>query len=232
MFFERIVDVTHPDGTGTQEVQSIDVQTLVVNALAAYAGSAFGWCRTRTESETDRYLQGSIGSAFRNRCWSWAAFDINRYRQFIRNRRGFSRTFRYSHRCFCRYRRAGTLAGNVFGSDDDEPSAWANSRYDYNKNEYEVSGNWAHAGGDAAIAANMAQQVVDGINNIIGFDAWNSAPWFQSPQFANWLRRSNEFIVSVGGSQKSLATPADAAIMHGAFKALKSFGYSRRTCCC
>ena len=219
LFFERIVDVTHPDGTLTQEVQSIDVQTLVVNALAAYAGSRLAGEVIEAESETAGIF-GSIGSALGTAVGAGQLLTSTAIGNLFVTGGALAGPLGIAIGAFVGTV-VGTLAGNVFGSDDDEPSAWANSRYDYNKNEYEVSGNWAHAGGDAAIAANMVQQVVDGINNIIASTHGILRHGSKAPNLQIGYE-GNEFIVSVGGSQKSFATPADA-IMHGAFKALKSF---------
>ncbi len=116
----------------------------------------------------------------------------------------------------------GTALGNVIGGEDSQPGAWAGVRYDVDANEYIFTGSDAVAGGDAAIAAGMAQNVMDGMNNILEATHGILRHGAKAPNLQIGYD-GNEFIINVSGQGgQSFGTPADA-MMHAAFQMMQGF---------
>ena len=112
------------------------------------------------------------------------------------------------------------LGNNLFGSD--EPEAWAFARFDYNTGEYGATKGWADDGGDIGLAKDMADHVVQGINDVIEL----SHGKLRSGEAVQSMRigyKEDTFSVAIGPeSIRHFATAADA-ITYGAFKLMKDF---------
>ncbi|MEZ5902035.1 MAG: Ig-like domain-containing protein [Alphaproteobacteria bacterium] len=115
----------------------------------------------------------------------------------------------------------GTTFGNLFGGDD-EPMAWAHISYSKENQEYYIGSNYGSDGGDPAVAQSMAQQVIDGINDIIDISHGKLREGTPAPRLQIGFE-GNEFLVAAdGGGAKSFGTAADA-IHYAAFSIMKNF---------
>lgn len=115
----------------------------------------------------------------------------------------------------------GTVLGNLF-SDDSKPAAWAGVQYDIATKKFVVGTYNGYAGGDAQVAHNMAKQVVDGINSILGLTKGILRQGSDADRIEIGFEGS-DFIVSINGTaERSFGTHGDA-VMYAAFKALKDF---------
>ena len=116
----------------------------------------------------------------------------------------------------------GTALGNVFGGDDEEPAAWAHINYSGVNQEYYVGANWGSDGGDAQVAASMAQQAINGINDILDISHGKLRSGASAPRLQIGYE-GNEYLVAVdGGGVKSFGTSADA-ILYAAYKIMTGF---------
>lgn len=115
----------------------------------------------------------------------------------------------------------GTTLGNLFGGDDDQPSATARVGYNVTLNDYIASPASSHAGGDAQVAASMAQQVMNGVNQILDLTGGILRETSRAPSLSIGYE-GNSYLVNVGGGEHTFSTSMDA-ITYAAFALLKNF---------
>tara|TARA_R110000796_G_scaffold96719_1_gene203225 strand:- start:682567 stop:690534 length:7968 start_codon:yes stop_codon:yes gene_type:complete len=115
----------------------------------------------------------------------------------------------------------GTALGNAFGGEDN-PASWAEISYNYNSGEYFMSGNWGNDGGDTQISAQMAQSVVDGINNIIDLTQGTLRSSSYAPDVTvGW--KKGTFVVHVDGEEIGGFDNSGDAILTASLHLMKNF---------
>lgn len=221
---------TVPAGTEGAEIkfESVDVQSLIANAVASYVGSRLAGEVLEPESETAA-LFGSIGSGFATYAVGVSATAAAAGATSTTTMAALGNLLSFGVAgpvgiaigAFIGAL-AGTSLGNVIGGEASTPSATAKVFYDAHDAEYELGASREYAGGDKTIAESMAQQVINGVNNII--ESTHGA--LRLGAQANALHigyDGSEYTVSFGdGASKSFENTADA-IMFATFKTLKSF---------
>jgi Ca2+-binding RTX toxin-like protein len=115
----------------------------------------------------------------------------------------------------------GTALGNLVG-DDSEPTAWARMDYDEGEKEYTLSTNWGNDGGNEDVALGMANQIMAGVNNILGLTHGVLRSTSSAADIQIGYKGSQYIVSFAGGDEQSFGTPVDA-INYAAFQLLKNF---------
>ncbi|MEW8050662.1 MAG: calcium-binding protein [Candidatus Thiodiazotropha sp.] len=212
---------TFNEGTGQWET-SFDVQGLVVNALASYAGSRLAGEIIEPESETAAIF-GSLGSGLATAVAA-ANAAVGSTLASIQTALTFGLAGGPVGIAISAFigTALGTALGNMFGGEESPPEAWARASYNGSDKEYIISLSWDNHGGDSGVAESMLYQVIQGVNSII---ALTHGTLRQSSHAADLQigYEGNAFRVSVAGSEeKSFSTSVDA-ISYAAYKLMQGF---------
>ncbi|MBN8520324.1 MAG: type I secretion C-terminal target domain-containing protein [Alphaproteobacteria bacterium] len=116
---------------------------------------------------------------------------------------------------------AGTLIGNLFASKD-EPISWATIQFDKSTNSYGLIAAWGDDGGDPAIARDMANAMIPGINDILELTSGTLRRASNAPIVELGLD-GDHFGVIVDGTPTRFFPSSAEAIEHAAFNLLKGF---------
>lgn len=115
---------------------------------------------------------------------------------------------------------AGTLLGNAFGGEE-EPISWSHLAYNKETGQFYVGSNWGDNGGDAGVALQLGNQVIDGINNIIEASHGKLRSGVEAPRIQIGLD-GGEYMVAIDGSFQSFGTAAEA-VHHATFYMMQNF---------
>lgn len=207
---------TFNETTGQWE-NTFNIQEILVNAIASYAGSTLAGEVIEAESEVAAIF-GSLGSAL-----GTAIGGGQIGAQAIANILGLTAggpigiaigTFIGSI--------AGTALGNLFGGGEDHPAAWSFVDYDPATGDYKVNGTFINDGGPASLSKSMAEAVAQGVNDILDATGGALRHTARAPELDIGWKEGTYFVKIQDGGYHTFGSSGDA-ISFAALYTLKNF---------
>ena len=228
LFFQKPTYNANGEITG---YEAIDIQKLVINAIAAYAASRLAGEVITPESQ-QAAIFGSIGSAVGSAIGHGIATGAGTIGEAAVSKAissaltsvfgsagSFAPIVGTAIGVFIG-QVLGTALGNLFGSDD-VPSSWAKIRFDKVTDDYVMNESWGNNGGNIQIAQDMATAVVNGVNSILDLTGGAIRSTAIVPSYQIGMD-GNRFVVYANQGVASSFDQSGEAINEAVFHILKN----------
>jgi Ca2+-binding RTX toxin-like protein len=228
-FWGKSGEVTVKDINGNEQAFVGNVTDIALSAAASYSATYLANKIISPESQTAGLL-GSLGSAYGAGIANGSFLSsytigesLGKVTAWINNTTGL--TWLGGPMGVAIGTLVGTLIGTVFGNifgEEEVPQAWATVRYDQEDGAYEVGNSWSSDGGDATLAAQMAAQVIQGVNEIIEISQGKLRSGETAPNIQIGYEGNKLLVAFGGGKVKEFETSADA-MQFAALRLMKDF---------
>lgn len=210
-----------PEGTpGAQsEIVDVNIQDIVINAVASYIGGRLAGAILEPESEIAGIF-GSLGSAFGAAIATGNALSSLGLAQAFAAFGSFAPGIGTIVGAFIGTL-AGTVLGNMFGSED-HPSAFGHLDFDPATGLYQNGGVYTNDHGPVGLASDMLTSVLSGVNNIIAATGGSLRHTAVAPQLDIGWKEGTFFVDLVDGPRYEFGSAGDA-IEFAALHTLKNF---------